>query len=164
MLSCHCSWRLHHPWCCAHGKVCSIGYRGCCPLGYPYVCSGKCCKYGCTNGRKCACRPGWTVDCGRKLYFLFFSKTNIFTGKVLTETMLTLSLFVPTIIPLQVVAAVAITDACVAGGAFVGSLADLLQILKLPLLRLKTRPSPLRLQPAFHQPRPRIQLRATRCA
>ncbi|KAF9138183.1 hypothetical protein BG015_002469, partial [Linnemannia schmuckeri] len=21
--------------------------------------------YGCTVGRKCACRPGWTVDCGR---------------------------------------------------------------------------------------------------
>ncbi|KAH7054761.1 hypothetical protein BKA57DRAFT_452112 [Linnemannia elongata] len=60
-----CGWGSHHPWCCLPGKVCSIGYRGCCPLGYPYVCSGICCKYGCTNGGKCACGPSWTVDCGR---------------------------------------------------------------------------------------------------
>ncbi|KAG0056759.1 hypothetical protein BGZ90_005471 [Linnemannia elongata] len=33
--------------------------------GAAYPASGICCKYGCTNGGKCACGPSWIVDCGR---------------------------------------------------------------------------------------------------
>jgi hypothetical protein len=67
----------------------------------------------------------------------------------------------------DVVAADAVADACLAGIAFLDSLAILLKVLELMLLLLllKTEPTPLRLQgAALHQPRPRIQLRASKCA
>ncbi|KAF9536966.1 hypothetical protein EC957_009140 [Mortierella hygrophila] len=66
----------------------------------------------------------------------------------------------------DVVAAIVVADAFLAGFAFLGSLAILLKVLELMLLllHLKTEPTPLHLQTALHQPRPRNHLRAPKCA